>query len=453
MVSDRFSGSTLAYQGYGRGLDVGELAWLSSWAAEGLEPDLVVLLDVDQAVAAARRCRPRDRMEAAGDAFHQRVVAGYLALAAADPDRWVVVDGSGTVDEVAARVWSAFEAWAGGRSSAGGGAAGDATCSTGWWARSGRSPTCGPRPGPRCTPTSSSGRPGTGRRTAALALAAALLCPRGRLRRVRRVRPGRWPACIPTWSSIEREGAFLGIDQAREIRRLAMRTPNEAARKVLVLPDFHLAQDAVPALLKVVEEPPPSTVFVILADHVPPELVTIASRCVRIDFGPLPRRAAGRRRWSADGVDPAVAADVAEAAGGRLDRARLLASDPGFAARRAAWRSVPSRLDGTGATVAVLAAELVELLGTAGGGAARGPPRGRGGRAGGAGEALRRAGVGAQGAGRPPPAGAAPAAHRRAALRPGHPGRRLPGRPGASGGSTPPPAWPASTPSRRRPRP
>ena len=143
-----------------------------------------------------------------------------------------------------------------------------------------------------------------------------------------------------------------------------MRTPNEAARKVLIVPEFHLAQDAVPALLKVVEEPPPSTVFVILADHVSRELVTIASRCVRVDFGPLPVERLVET-LVADGVDPTVAADVAEAAGGRLDRARLLASDAGFGVRRAAWRAVPSRLDGTGATVAVLAAELVELLGSA----------------------------------------------------------------------------------------
>ncbi len=113
VVSDRFTGSTLAYQGHGRGLDGGELAWLSAWAAEGLEPDLVVLLDVDREVAAARRCRPRDRMEAAGDTFHQRVVEGYRSLAAADPGRWVVVDGSGTVEEVAARVWAAYEGRAG----------------------------------------------------------------------------------------------------------------------------------------------------------------------------------------------------------------------------------------------------------------------------------------------------------------------------------------------------
>ncbi len=207
------------------------------------------------------------------------------------------------------------------------------------------------------------GPPGTGRRTAAQALAAALLCPRGGC--------GTCDVCSrvvagvhPDVAVIEREGAFLGIDQAREIRRLAMRTPHEASRKVLVIPEFHLAQDAVPALLKVVEEPPPSTVFVILADHAGPELVTIASRCVRVDFGPLPAPRVVET-LVADGVDPAVAADVASAAGGRLDRARLLASDPGFAGRRATWRSVPGRLDGTGAAVAVVAAELVELLGSA----------------------------------------------------------------------------------------
>lgn len=106
VVSDRFTGSTLAYQGYARGLDVGELAQLSSWATGGLEPDVVVLLDVAAAEAAARMNRSLDRMEAAGADFHRRVAEGYRALAAADP-RWVVVDGSGPVDDVAARVLSA----------------------------------------------------------------------------------------------------------------------------------------------------------------------------------------------------------------------------------------------------------------------------------------------------------------------------------------------------------
>ena len=107
VVTDRYSGSTIAYQGYGRGLDREELARLTRWAARGLEPDVVVLLDVPAAVAASRMAGARDRMEAEDRAFHARVTEGYRALAAADPGRWVVVDGSGTIDEVAERVLKA----------------------------------------------------------------------------------------------------------------------------------------------------------------------------------------------------------------------------------------------------------------------------------------------------------------------------------------------------------
>jgi DNA polymerase-3 subunit delta' len=150
------------------------------------------------------------------------------------------------------------------------------------------------------------------------------------------------------------------VAQAREIQRLALRSPNEGSRKVLVLDDFHLVREAGPTLLKVVEEPPPSTIFVILADSIPPELVTIASRCVRIDFGGLVE-ADLVASLVAEGIDPIVATEVAPSAGGRLDRARRLASDSGFSARRDAWRSLPARLDGTGAAVAVAAAELIDL--------------------------------------------------------------------------------------------
>jgi dTMP kinase len=104
VVSDRFSGSTLAYQGFGRGLDVDEVRRLSTWAAGGLEPDVVVLLDVPLEVAAGRRTGAGDRMEAEGAAFHARVADGYRNLAAAEPERWVVVDGTGSPDEVAERV-------------------------------------------------------------------------------------------------------------------------------------------------------------------------------------------------------------------------------------------------------------------------------------------------------------------------------------------------------------
>jgi dTMP kinase len=110
VVSDRFTGSTLAYQGYARGLDVEELASLSHWATGGLEADVVLFLDLPADVAVARMKRSPDRMEAAGDAFHRRVAEGYRALAVADPGRWRVIDGSGSVEDVEALVGKAFGA-------------------------------------------------------------------------------------------------------------------------------------------------------------------------------------------------------------------------------------------------------------------------------------------------------------------------------------------------------
>lgn len=109
VVCDRFTGSTLAYQGYGRGLPVDELARLCSWATGRLEPDLVILLDVPAEVAVTRMKREPDRMESAGAAFHRRVAEGYRSLAAADPARWRVVDGSGSVDDVEALVVKALD--------------------------------------------------------------------------------------------------------------------------------------------------------------------------------------------------------------------------------------------------------------------------------------------------------------------------------------------------------
>lgn len=106
VVCDRYVGSSIAYQGYGRELGAEAVGALSAFAIDGLVPDLVVLLEVSDAEAAARLAAAGvpDRLEAAGDSFHQRVRAGYRELAAADPARWVTVDGAGTIDEVAERV-------------------------------------------------------------------------------------------------------------------------------------------------------------------------------------------------------------------------------------------------------------------------------------------------------------------------------------------------------------
>jgi dTMP kinase len=113
VVTDRYSHSSLAYQGYGRGLDLDDLRGLSGWATDDLWPDLVVLLDVPGAEAVARRQRighAPDRLESEDVAFHERVVAGFRAMAADDPQNWIVIDGTGEVDDVAARVRTAVDA-------------------------------------------------------------------------------------------------------------------------------------------------------------------------------------------------------------------------------------------------------------------------------------------------------------------------------------------------------
>lgn len=95
VVSDRFSGSTLAYQGYGRGLETAELRRVVDWATAGLVADLSILVDVPVTVAQARLAETApDRLERLGPAFAQLVRDGFLALAAEDPAHWAVVDGT-----------------------------------------------------------------------------------------------------------------------------------------------------------------------------------------------------------------------------------------------------------------------------------------------------------------------------------------------------------------------
>lgn len=204
------------------------------------------------------------------------------------------------------------------------------------------------------------GPPGVGKLDAARAFAAALLCPRGGC--------GHCSVCVramaqahPDLVVVEREGASISVDQAREILRLAMRSPLEGDRKVLVLVDFHLVTIAAPTLLKIIEEPPPSTVFVVLAEQVTPELVTIASRCVVVPFAALGSRVI-EAQLVVEGATVDQAQRAAEMSGGRLDRARLLVSDRSLEERLAFWERVPRRLDGTGAAVAVVAAETLALL-------------------------------------------------------------------------------------------
>ena len=116
VLCDRFADSTFAYQGYGRGLDLEELKRINSFATGGLEPDMTILLNVSPEVS-AKRMRAReaatntdaDRMEKAGDGFHTRLRQGFLELAAAEPERFAVIQADGSVEEVEEAVWNSIQ--------------------------------------------------------------------------------------------------------------------------------------------------------------------------------------------------------------------------------------------------------------------------------------------------------------------------------------------------------
>lgn len=107
VIQDRYLDSSVAYQGAGRVLDPAEVRELSLWATERLLPDVTVLLDLDVTTGLARLDAARtryDRLEAEAAEFHGRVRQGYLDLAAAEPERFLVLDATLPVDELAARI-------------------------------------------------------------------------------------------------------------------------------------------------------------------------------------------------------------------------------------------------------------------------------------------------------------------------------------------------------------
>ena len=171
----------------------------------------------------------------------------------------------------------------------------------------------------------------------------------------------------PDVKEVSRVGPSISFDQAREIVRTASLAPSEGDRKVMILDEFHLLRpEGAALLLKTIEEPPESTTFVILANFVPQDLITISSRCARIDFRAVDDQHIADRLVS-EGVDPDTAAEAAAASGGNVDRARVLAADPDLAARRRAFAEVPYQLDGTGATALKLVDDLLARIEAAAG--------------------------------------------------------------------------------------
>ncbi len=104
VICDRFAESTIAYQGYGRGLDFALIEAANNIATEGLCPDLIVLLDIPVEQGLSRK-KKRDRFEREEFAFHQRVREGYLKMASADPKRWLVVDATLPKRKIGQIIW------------------------------------------------------------------------------------------------------------------------------------------------------------------------------------------------------------------------------------------------------------------------------------------------------------------------------------------------------------
>ena len=210
------------------------------------------------------------------------------------------------------------------------------------------------------------GPPGSGTRDLARGFAARLLSEGQGADDAARTVELVWDDHHPDVTIIGAEGSAVRKEEAVALVEASIRSPVEGGRKVLVGVGFDvIGSEAAARLLKSIEEPPPSAVFVLLAEDVPPELVTIASRCLRVDVPPLPVDVV-RTRLEAElaerGVPVERAGPAAEASGGDLDRARLLAVDERLTLRRDAWLAVPDQLDGTGATAHRLVEELLSMV-------------------------------------------------------------------------------------------
>jgi DNA polymerase-3 subunit delta' len=194
------------------------------------------------------------------------------------------------------------------------------------------------------------GPPGSGRSTAARAFAAALLCDRGGC--------GECPSCRQVRAGthadlllVRPDGLSYGVKQTRDLVLRAAGAPSGGRWLVAVFEDAdRCTEQAANALLKAIEEPAPRTVWLLCAPSAEDLVTTIRSRCRVMTLRVPPSEAVARVLAQRDGIDPATALKAAKAAQGHIGRARLLATDPEAAKRRAAVLRVPMLLSPGGAT-------------------------------------------------------------------------------------------------------
>ena len=165
----------------------------------------------------------------------------------------------------------------------------------------------------------------------------------------------------PDFILFERNGPALSVDQAKEIVRVATTSPYESNKKVIFVEDVHLAPSSAPMILKVLEEPPPTTLFILTAEEIPVGITTIASRCATVEFDAISPEELFEQLVGS-GTEQETASMIAAAANGSIDRAMLLASDETAIDRWNAWSALHSVLDGSGSSAAEAADRILVMI-------------------------------------------------------------------------------------------
>ena len=206
------------------------------------------------------------------------------------------------------------------------------------------------------------GPEGAGREELSRAFAGSVFASSEEEERGRRSRRLAWRGIHPDLVIIDPEGRGLRVVDAQRVISEASRSPVESKKKVIVVNRFDSAEpEAVVSLLKTIEEPPSTSIFVLLASDIPESHITVSSRCIKVDVPAITIQKLSEILEN-EGVKPDESNLLAEAANGNLGRARLLLEDPSFFQRYATWKSIPERLDGSGSAVAIAVNDLQKMI-------------------------------------------------------------------------------------------
>jgi DNA polymerase-3 subunit delta' len=160
---------------------------------------------------------------------------------------------------------------------------------------------------------------------------------------------------------LERKGVAWSVDEFAEAERISRRVPLGASHQIVIVENVELAGASAAKLLKILEEPPRRTIFLLSAESLPPSLATIASRCIEVPFSPLTDEVISDYLVQ-QGFDAVSARAAAAASGGDLRRAQVLVRDAALAHRIATWQSVPDKLDAINAHNAALVLEIISMV-------------------------------------------------------------------------------------------